>query len=69
MNAKNAEQQANQYMGAAFMRWTSESMGNGAYYVGAAIFFLFCLAFFVIGGATRQWVIASGVFFVLMSWG
>ena len=69
MNAKQAEQQANQYMGAAFMRWTGESMGNGAYYVGAAIFFLFCLAFFVVGGATRQWIIASGIFFVFMSWG
>ena len=69
MNAKQAEQQANQYMGAAFMRWTGESMGNGAYYVGAAIFFLFCLAFFVIGGATRQWIIASIIFFVFMSWG
>jgi len=44
-------------------------MGNGAYYVGAAMFFLFCLAFFVVGGATRQWVIASGIFFVFMSWG
>lgn len=69
MNVKQAEQQANQYMGAAFMRWTGESMGNGAYYVGAAIFFLFCLAFFVVGGATRQWVVASGIFFVFMSWG
>jgi hypothetical protein len=69
MNAKQAEQQANQYMGAAFMRWTGESMGNGAYYVGAAIFFLFCLAFFVVGGATRQWIIASSIFFVFMSWG
>jgi len=69
MNVKQAEQQANQYMGAAFMRWTGESMGNGAYYVGAAMFFLFCLAFFVVGGATRQWVIASGIFFVFMSWG
>jgi hypothetical protein len=56
-------------MGAAFMRWTGESMGNGAYYVGAAIFFLFCLAFFVVGGATRQWIIASSIFFVFMSWG
>ena len=69
MNVKQAEQQANQYMGAAFMRWTGESMGNGAYYVGAAIFFLFCLAFFVVGGATRQWIIASSIFFVFMSWG
>ena len=69
MNVKQAEQQANQYMGAAFMRWTGESMGNGAYYVGAGMFFLFCLAFFVVGGATRQWVIASAIFFVFMSWG
>ena len=25
-------------MGAAFMKWTGESMGNGAYYVGAGYF-------------------------------
>ena len=28
MNVKQAEQQANQYMGAAFMRWTGESYGQ-----------------------------------------
>ena len=69
MNANQAEAQANQYMGAAFMKWTGESMGNGAYYVGASVFFLFCLALFTVGGTIRNWVIASGIFFLLMSWG
>lgn len=69
MNANQAEAQANQYMGAAFMKWTGESMGNGAYYVGASVFFLFCLALFTVGGTIRNWVIASGAFFLLMSWG
>ncbi len=69
MNANQAEAQANQYMGAAFMKWTGESMGNGAYYVGASVFFLFCLALFTVGGPIRNWVIASGIFFLLMSWG
>jgi hypothetical protein len=69
MNASQAEAQANQYMGAAFMKWTGESMGNGAYYVGASVFFLFCLALFTVGGTIRGWVIASGVFFLFMSWG
>jgi hypothetical protein len=44
MSPAQARAQASQYMGAAFMKWTGESMGNGAYYVGASIFFLFCLA-------------------------
>jgi hypothetical protein len=69
MPASQAEAQASQYMGAAFMKWTGDSMGNGAYYVGASIFFLFCLAFFVITGTTRNWVIASSIIFLLMGWG
>lgn len=69
MNPKQAEAQANQYMGAAFMKWTGDSMGNGAYYVGASMFMLFCLALFTVGGTTRNWVLASSVFFLFMGWG
>ena len=69
MNASQAEAQANQYMGAAFMKWTGESMGNGAYYVGAGVFFLFCLALFTVGGTMRNWVLASGIVFLFMAWG
>jgi len=69
MNASQAEAQANQYMGAAFMKWTGESMGNGAYYVGAGVFFLFCLALFTVGGTMRSWVLASGIVFLFMAWG
>ena len=69
MNASQAEAQANQYMGAAFMKWTGESMGNGAYYVGAGVFFLFCLALFTVSGTMRNWVLASGIVFLFMAWG
>ena len=69
MNASQAEAQANQYMGAAFMKWTGESMGNGAYYVGAGVFFLFCHALFTVGGTMRNWVLASGIVFLFMAWG
>lgn len=69
MNAGQAEAQANQYMGAALMKWTGESMGNGAYYVGAGVFFLFCLALFTVGGTMRNWVLASGIVFLFMAWG
>ena len=69
MPASSAEAQASQYMGAAFMKWTGESMGNGAYYVGAGVFFLFILAFFTTGGTMRNWVIASSVIFLFMAWG
>lgn len=33
ISKNQAETQASQYMGGAFMKWTGESMGNGAYYV------------------------------------
>lgn len=69
MSPKQASMQANQFLGGAAMKWTGESMGNGAYYVGASIFFLFCLAFFTVGGSIRQWVIASIALFSFMGWG
>lgn len=69
ISKNQAETQASQYMGGAFMKWTGESMGNGAYYVGASLFFLFCLAFFTVKGAIRQWVIASLILFTFMGWG
>ena len=39
-------------------------MGNGAYYVGAGVFMLFCLAFFSVGGTIRNWVISSVLSFL-----
>ena len=69
MSKKAAGQQANTYLGYQFLKWTGDSMGNGAYYVGASVFFLFVLAFFLVGGTTRTWVIASLVFFTLLAWG
>lgn len=57
------------YSMSKLMPWTTDSMGYGAYYVGASIFFLFCLAFFTVGGSIRQWVIASIAIFSFMAWG
>ena len=68
MSPQQAEEQANTFTGYA-MHWAGESMGNGAYYVGASVFFLFVLAFFTVGGTTRQWVIAATTLFLLMGWG
>ena len=53
----------------ALPKWTGESKGNGAYYVGAGVFMLFCLAFFSVGGTIRNWVIASSVLSLFMGWG
>ena len=65
---KSVQEQYNSAMG-KLMPWTTDSMGYGAYYVGASIFFLFCLAFFTVGGSIRQWVIASIAIFSFMAWG
>jgi len=62
------KKQAEEYAAGQF-KWTGKSMLNGAYYIGASIFFLFCLAFFTVGGVIRHWIIASLVFFTFMSWG
>ncbi len=64
---KQAEAQANQYLGSMF--YWGESMVNGGYYLGAVVFFLFVLGFFVIKGRIKWWVAIVTVLAVIMSWG
>lgn len=68
MNKKMAEEQANRTI-ASFFYWGEQSLVNGGYYIGAVVFFLFVLAFFV---AERHWLIALGLLIVLsiaLAWG
>ncbi|MFN4299169.1 MAG: hypothetical protein ACK4EX_05475 [Thermaurantimonas sp.] len=68
MNKKMAEEQANRTI-ASFFYWGEQSLVNGGYYIGAVVFFLFVLAFFVV---ERHWLITLGVLIVLsiaMAWG
>lgn len=65
---KQAEQQANQYFGTMFY-WGDQGMVNGGYYVGAVVFFLFVLGFFVVEGRIRWWIGIVTFLAIMMAWG
>lgn len=66
--AKTAEDQANRQIASLFY-WGDQSMVNGAYYLGAAIFFLFVLGCLLIRDRRRTWILVSIGLAILMSWG
>ncbi len=65
---KQAEDQANQYLGSMFY-WGEQSLVNGGYYVGAVVFFLFVLGFFVVDGRIRWWVAGATLLAFMLAWG
>lgn len=67
-SGKQAEAQANRQISSLFY-WGDQSMVNGAYYLGASIFFFFILGLFLIRDRRRIWVVASIILAVFMAWG
>lgn len=68
MSRKMAEEQANRSI-ASFFYWGEQSLVNGGYYIGAVVFFLFILSFFVL---EKYWLITFGTLIVLsiaLAWG
>lgn len=68
MSKKMAEEQANRSI-ASFFYWGDQSLVNGGYYVGAVVFFLFVLAFFVVD---KKWLITLVtliIFSIALAWG
>lgn len=63
-----AEQQADQFLGSMFY-WGEQSLVNGGYYVGAVVFFLFVLGFFLVDGRIKWWVAAATLFACMLAWG
>lgn len=63
-----AESQANQYLGSMFY-WGEQSLVNGGYYVGAVVFFLFVLGFFIVEGRIRWWVAGATLLALMLAWG
>jgi hypothetical protein len=66
--ARQAESQAERQIASLFY-WGDQSMVNGAYYLGASIFFLFVMGMFLIKDYRRTWIIMSIILAVLMGWG
>lgn len=65
---KEAEKQANQFFGTMFY-WGDQSLVNGGYYLGAVVFFLFVLGFFIVSGRIKWWVAGATVLSLFLAWG
>ena len=63
-----AEKQAEQVVGQV-LYFGNQSLVNGAYYVGAAVFLLFLIGLFVVRGATLWLAVGSLLLVLLMAWG
>lgn len=51
------------------MYWGNQSLVNGAYYVGAVVFFLFIFGLLVVKGVTRNWAVGALVLGLFLAWG
>jgi hypothetical protein len=67
-SGKALEANSNQLVGSR-MYWGEQSLVNGAYYVGAVVFFLFVLGLLVVRGPTRNWALAALLLSAVLAWG
>jgi len=67
-SGKALEANSNQLVGSR-MYWGDQSLVNGAYYVGAVVFFLFVLGLLVVRGPTRNWALAALLLSAVLAWG
>lgn len=63
-----AHNTANQFVGQSIY-WGDQSMVNGAYYIGATVFFLFIFSLLVAKTKNKPWVIAAILFSLILAWG
>ena len=59
---------ANQLLSRASEYWGDKST-SGPVYLGAVVCFLFLLAFLVVPGKTKWWLLGATVFFIFLAWG
>lgn len=53
----------------SYMYWGEQSLVHGAFYLGAAVFFLFVLGLFIVDGKIRNWIIAITIIGIAMGLG
>jgi len=68
LGGERLKETVNQYAG-SFLYWGDQSMVNGAYYLGAVVFFLFVLGAVTVRGATRNWVLGALAVSLILAWG
>ncbi|KGL64129.1 YfhO family protein [Polaribacter sp. Hel1_85] len=60
---------AKDYASQVLTYWGDQTIVEAPAYIGAVVFFLFFLGFFLVKGRLKQWLVAATVFSILMSWG
>jgi len=60
---------AKSYSKQVFTYWGNQPIVEAPAYIGAVIFFLFFLGMFLVKGKLKNWLVATTVFVILLSWG
>ncbi len=61
--------EANQLLRRASEYWGDKDFTSGPVYFGAVICFLFLLAFLIVPGKSKWWLLGATVFFIFLAWG
>ncbi|WP_439132676.1 YfhO family protein [Polaribacter sp.] len=60
---------ADDYSKQVLTYWGDQPIIEAPAYIGAVLFFLFFLGFFLVKGRLKQWLVAATVFSIVLSWG
>lgn len=66
---KAGKKVADDYSEQVLTYWGDQPIVEAPAYIGAVIFFLFFLGFFLVKGRLKQWLLAATIFSILLSWG
>ena len=69
LEQKAGKKVAKDYSKQALTYWGDQTIIEAPAYIGAVIFFLFFLGFFLVKGRLKNWLVAATIFSILMSWG
>jgi hypothetical protein len=69
LRAKIGTTNARDFIDSAPLYWGDQPIVSAPAYVGGSIVFLFILALFLVKGVWRNWLLASVIFSLLLSWG
>ncbi|QNM85921.1 YfhO family protein [Polaribacter pectinis] len=69
IESKAGKKVADDYSSQVLTYWGDQPIVEAPAYIGAVIFFLFFLGFFLVKGRLKQWLVAATIFSILMSWG
>lgn len=69
MEKQFGKKAADDYSQQVLTYWGDQIIIEAPAYIGAVIFFLFFLGFFLVKSPLKQWLVAATIFSILLSWG